>query len=364
MVNDLEIRDIEDTDVEAAVSLHNDYYGEDRTAEQWLWEYKSNYRDLFVFNVAESGGRIIATQGMIPIYVNIKGKRCLTGKSENSLVDPRHQGILFFKLYQTAMSRCREKNIHCVWGYTRQGLVWKKGLRFNVYDAIMSESVFVSNPFRALPEVLARKWRTRFKIAVACSLLPACLYSHLRRVWASNLLRKGSRKKYVVEDRLRRIGDLEELYRRLRKIHPQLIHLDQDENYLNWRIYKNPNVDYQTTFVYEGEMLRAYCYLSQNDKHTAFLTDFTFEEEDAGAFLLRAVLQQCRKQRAGLVYFMGNSKNRLIATVLKLLQGAGFVSKRSAEAFVLKNITYEDEEFLYDIRNWYVHGLWSEGYMI
>ena len=96
-----EIRSSDISDINEAISIHNVAYGDKRTPEQWIWEYKSNYPDLFVFTVIEDDGRIVGTQGMIPIYINIKGKRYLSGKSENSLLNPEYRGgTLFQELYE------------------------------------------------------------------------------------------------------------------------------------------------------------------------------------------------------------------------------------------------------------------------
>ena len=41
----------------------------------------------------------------------------------------------------------------------------------------------------------------------------------------------------------------------------------------------------------------------------------------------------------------------------------GEVNKyKSSMSFILKNMAYEDEKCLYDIKNWYMNGLWTEDY--
>jgi len=51
-------------------------------------------------------------------------------------------------------------------------------------------------------------------------------------------------------------------------------------------------------------------------------------------------------------------------TNFNLLRNCGFIRRRIHEHVSLKNISYEDEEYLFDIKNWYIDGLWTEGYTI
>ena len=77
------VRELKDSEIEDAVSFHNEVEGEDRTAEEWIWEYKGHYPNLYVYSVAEDGGKIVGSQGMLPIYTNIEGENCLAAKSES-----------------------------------------------------------------------------------------------------------------------------------------------------------------------------------------------------------------------------------------------------------------------------------------
>jgi len=61
---------------------------------------------------------------------------------------------------------------------------------------------------------------------------------------------------------------------------------------------------------------------------------------------------------------MGNTQNPLMMTNFNLLRNCGFIRRRIHEHVSLKNISYEDEEYLFDIKNWYIDGLWTEGYTI
>jgi len=361
----IKIREMTNADINKVISFHNIAYGDGRTPEQWIWEYKSNYPDFFVFTVIEDDGRIVGTQGMIPIYINIKGKRYLSGKSENTLLDTKYRGKSFFqKLYEFAMSLCEQKNMSCIWGYTSV-ITAQKGLRnklgFSVYENVMYESILILNLKNALSVILKSKLAMVKKITISLLALFSYLYSLILRLFSKSL-KESPKIKFSIEHTLRSTNDLDMLYRRLREKYPDLIHIDQDKNYIMWRILNNPNIKYKTYFVYEDNLLRGYCYFSTDHKKRAFLTDFTFESAAAGVPLLRVLLNMLRNEKISYVYFSGNARNPLMMTIFNLLKRFGFVKRRSSWSFVLRNISYKDEDYLYDIKNWYAGGLWREGY--
>ena len=173
---------------------------------------------------------------------------------------------------------------------------------------------------------------------------------------------ESSEKKYSIENRYRSISDINALYARLRNQNPDIIHIDQDEKYLKWRIYNNPNLKYETYFVYKNGHLKAYTYTQRDQSKRAYLTDFTFENREAGTFLLQKLIANWRRQKVSYVTYLGNIRNSLIRTTLNLLKGFGFLRQGKSTPFVIKNILYEQENYLLDIKKWQVNALWTEGY--
>jgi len=117
-----------------------------------------------------------------------------------------------------------------------------------------------------------------------------------------------------------------------------------------------------THFLYENDLLQSYCYINTANQSTAYLTDFTFVDDDAGSYLLQEALEKLQNMNVVWVSFLGNAKNPLISTVFNLLKKFGFIKRRSPLAVVIKNINCEEEKTIYDVRNWYLNGLWTEGY--
>jgi len=359
----VKIREVAEPDIEKAFALHNDTFHVSRTSKDWFWEYKANYPDSSVFLIAESGGRIVGTQGMIPIPLNIRGKKGLTGKSENALVDRDYRGrTLFQEMYDRAVRTCGERGMCCVWGLTRNKLVSKvlrDKFHFVVYeDAIRTYALTLRGG--ALPEVLQTKVRTRFSTALVWS---SYLYSLLCRYvfsGALKLLNIGEGNDDVIENDARTDNDLKQLYDRLRQGHDRLIHIEQDSRYLTWRIVNNPSLQYTTYFLYEKGMLKAYSYLTVKDE-IAHVTDFTCEDRSSGAILLYRVINDITKRRARFVLFLSNPSNPLGSSTIALIKRIGFLRLSMLQfSFVLKNISCEVD--ISDLRDWYINGLWTEGY--
>jgi len=362
----IQMKEVEDTEINEVVSFHNLSYRDKRTPKKWIWEYKGNYPDLFVFTIIKDNDRVVGTQGMIPIYLNIKGEIHLSGKSESSLMDPEYRGGGRFKeLYDFAMTLCKTRKMCCVWGFTSaiQAIkVLRDKLGFSFYEDAMHISTLILKPRPFITSILKSKQNTVTKIAELIAFTFRYLYSFARKLtyFTYKYLERTSRE-ISIEQRLRSVSDVSELYKRLWAKHPDLIHIEQDEKYFAWRISNNPNVEYATFFAYEDNVLRAYCYVALADNGEAYLSDFTFEDYQAGGFLLEAIVNLFRKRKIDSVNFVGNIRNPLMATIFNLLEKNGFI-KRHFTPFVLKNISYTDEKRLCDIRNWYINGLWTEGY--
>jgi len=347
-------------DASKILSLHNAFWQDNRTPEHWKWEYEGHYPEKYVFTILEDKNRIVGTQGMLPINLNIGGKKHLSGKSENSLLDPKYRGGSFFtELYEFAMSLCKEKGMCCVWGFTNVGKILRDKLQFTIYENCIYDAISVLSFRSSLSVIQNAKWTKKRRIVFSILSLFGAMYSYICRS-----IIKTPKKKYAIEQKLRSIDDMEKLLNRLEKKHPNLIHIEQDEKYINWRLYTNPNLQYKTYFVYDNEMLVGYCYLNVRDDKIAHLTDFTFDDINSSICLLKKILYELVKEKIAYLSFMGNVKNQIIATTFKVLRRHGFLKRKSPMDFILKNISYEDEKSLLDIKNWHLSGLWTEGYDI
>jgi GNAT superfamily N-acetyltransferase len=357
---EFEMREVATQEVDEVVQFHNRAYGDLRTSEQWEWEWKSHYPDLSVYMVVHDGKRIIATQGMMPVYLQIAGKRVLSGKSDQTLLAPEHRGgDLFRSFYDYAVSQCRAKGMCCVWGYTPA----VKALRrfgFRVFEDVMYYSASVLDFRKAFAENLRseRTWRSKGKQSL--SILVRALRRQVSRLNTLSLA-----KAFRIEDGPLDAEDLAALYARLRSRYPALIHIDMDQAYLQWRVIDHPFIRYRTFSLYQGSELKGYAIINHHFHDTAFLADLTFEDDNSGAVILQRVLGFLRHADATHVAYFGNRSSSLGMRVFGLLRRFGFKENVNPQmAFVLRNVSFVDEERLFDIEDWYMYGLWTEGYRI
>jgi len=341
-------------------SLHNAVYNEARTRRDWVWEYATHLPSLSVFTVAKHRNRIVGTQGMLPIYLNIRGQRHLTGKSESSLMERDYRGGTIFRdLYAYAMAICEAQGMCCVWGFTSAVSVWRDKLGFSVYEGVM-QTYALALTRGPIPETKGRKRGALSRSALSTASTLFYLYCLIRRTFFKKI-QNVDHENFVVEEKLRNISDLDRLYERLRVRNDEMIHIVLHPEYISWRITENPNVKYRTCFLYDGELLRAYTYLNIDKDNVVRLTDFTAEDEVSAVVLLDYLLTVLSMDKVRFLLFMGNIKNPLIREVLSVFKKAGFFRLGTFRmSFVLKNISCE--ESLNQVSNWYMNGLWTEGY--
>jgi len=49
MSEEIIMKEIEESEIPDALSLHNQFYNDHRTLDQWRWEWRGHYPDLSVF---------------------------------------------------------------------------------------------------------------------------------------------------------------------------------------------------------------------------------------------------------------------------------------------------------------------------
>ncbi|MFH2054663.1 MAG: hypothetical protein ABIJ61_01780, partial [bacterium] len=234
--------------ISEALALHNTTYGDNRDRQHWDWEYPGRDPRTFVYTVALLGDRVIGSQGMIPINLIAGGRRTPTAKSENSLLDARFRGgTTFVDLYEYAISLSRDRGMTCIWGFTTAVKVMRK-LGFHVHEGAMARAKLVVSLLSTLAHIRSLRPGLARGIGLVTVAVGSWLYGRLRMPIVC--LGLPSRKEFQLETKLRDCGDVRDLYERIRKSWPDMIHIDQDGEYLAWRLDQNPDIDYETLFLY------------------------------------------------------------------------------------------------------------------
>ena len=369
--NNIIIREIDKSDLDTIakiVALHNKFrppFDEKnfRTNDSLLWECNGFDRDLAVYGIIEEEGNVIGTLGLIPVYVNVRGKKLLTGKRIMGLLHPDYRGSTFFiDLYKFVLSKAKDKNMPFTWGFGSSSKTLGSRVGNRDYQGIMNESILVLNFRNALVEIFRERYRKKTQTFFLSLITPAAYSYSLLRTLFRKRRKLVNTSRFVIESRLRSSDDLVKFYQVLREKYPGLIHLDQDEAYINWRISTNPTINYESYYLYEGNDLKCYFYVGTKDNVTLTLSDFAFYDIEAADYLLHEMLNKWRKKQVAFIRYLGNMTNPLGLSIFELLKQFGFLKiKRPDLVFLLQNSSFEDEGHLDHAENWYLNGLWTEG---
>ena len=334
------------------VNFHNAYYRTKRRPEHWLWEYQTYDPRSAVFAVGEDNGKVVATSGALPICMEVGTECVLASKSENFLCLPAYRltGVMR-NLVKYADENCIARGVQFKWGLGPAA----KSLRKTSY-ALYPDIEVLTRPGNIWVDMVSRLqdntplWRRLGSIGK----LILKSFSNYKRIpeverRAGYEIRKG------------RIPgeDLKSLYDRIKSRNGNVICIKYDERFLSWRVRGHPFLKYDEYQVYEGGKMRAYA-ITTLFKGVVSISDILSEDGYATSVLLHTILRDYRG--AGRFRFMGNPKDYLAEGIFKELRRFGFSVAMNWDLTV-KDLAGTGDERLFDIRNWHINGLWSEGYL-
>lgn len=336
------------------VVFHNTYYGTKRRPEHWLWEYRIYNPDKVVFTFAKNFDKIIATQAMIPLYMEVGAKSVLSGKSENTLMLPAYRGThVMQNLYEYAVKNCIDHGMQFIWGFTNAVKAFKK-FGFTSYSGIQMMTrpgnIWVGIRLRLKRE--SPFWR---QIGSIGKYILRYFFIRKRR----HIPQLHKKTEYEIKKGICDEFCLKELYKRLKLQHKNIISIKYDQKYLRWRVREHPFIKYDEYQVYCGTNLRAYAIVGLVEGIVS-ISDLTSEDRYATSLMLHTILKNYDK-KAGEFRFLGNTKDFLAQDTFKQLRQFGFSVSGNLN-FVLKDLTKGNNEQIFDIRNWHINGLWTEGY--
>jgi GNAT superfamily N-acetyltransferase len=291
---------------------------------------------------------------MIPLRLRLAGHSELSGKSENSLLDPTLRGGgTWGRIYEHAVELCRGNGMKVVWGFTCARKVWAKS-GFAVHDTLV-QGLAVLNLLPALRVV----WRSRRKLISRLALLLASPVALIRTAVAL-AVERGTGLAFTSE--LREPDDVPAMLGELRRAQPELVHLEYDRDYVEWRVANHPHFRYEQACAYRGKRLVAWALINATDRDNPAIVEFLFSEGRAARGLLAYVARLLRGRGAGVVVFFANSAAGPGAMLVTLARGLGFHVRAAANAFVVRDLS--GDKSLERPERWLFSALWFEGYTL
>jgi N-acetylglutamate synthase-like GNAT family acetyltransferase len=237
-----------DSDINRINDFYNRIYKKRRTHEQFVWEYNSAPAGKAIYVIAEEGSAIVGTQCAIPYFViNKYNIEILTAKSEDTLVSPKHRGKhIFENMYKLLIEECKKKDIQFLWGFTYADKPFKKigfEIPFNSTMGLLTISPFkATNYFYA---ITSKKNLSSYSKILALSLYSSIKYKLL-------FLKKHAEFKFDDNDVSYNTPNINYIK------YDKLFGLKLDQDFLNYRIHRNPySANYKTITYRDSEGLQA-----------------------------------------------------------------------------------------------------------
>lgn len=337
----------------------------------WQWEFES-FPESTVLTILKSHGKTGGTQFMLPVPLSLDGTGVTSGKCENSYVSPEFKGTGWFaKLFSLALDEAKKRELKVLWAFTPATKVYGQKLGFTVFPDSMQA-------FRGIWGKPTLQYFSHFPGNRLYNLTKYFFY-RLRAISFGNRVRSLKRSMaydqalaaYEVTDTPKQPDDLQRLYHRLREQYPGLVHIDPTPKYMDWRIRQNPNLTYVTQYFYtKGELAGYYIYALKDQ--AVNLTDLTFSDKKVADMLFCHLLDGMRRSGKIDFHYFANKENPINSHIFQLLEKMGgvitpagdlpFVFRLFGEVRQGQQEITADSPFLADPRNWYLNGMWTEGY--
>ncbi len=265
-----------------------------RTMYQWLFD--DNPYDppggnlMFVMRDMESGGRMIASDGLIPFELKLGDRTVKAAHSVKSMTHPDYKRRgLFRVMTQNSLDRGGESGIQVVLGFANAN-------SYPAYQKFGWTTLFPRGVY-VFPSDISRKIVAKTHSRILGKLGNLCFRA------ATDLKRAGlhSLKNFRVQTFDRVPPEAGELWEKYKDRFENLI--VRDMTYLRWRYDGRPDRSYQTILLSGSEGPAGYLILRQsvaNGKPMVCVTEnFTDpENEECIAALAEAVIAYCRKNQS------------------------------------------------------------------
>lgn len=339
----VEYRLANEDDYEKINAFYNRIYKENRTAEQFLWEFRDGPFGKSIYVVAEDDGKIIGTNCVIPIDLIDANKKIIkSGKSEDTLVDPEYRGQqIFYKIYEFLFEKCKEANIQVIWGFTSAKKPFEK-LGFDVPYS-HEQSLAVRDIWKAYTYLSSLNPKNALTDKI--KILGLSVLSRLKtlgRIEQKNIV-------YKVKVNCQINTGVDELILKNQTISNSLFSIHQTPEFQDWRIYNNPNFYKVHTYsVYsKTEELMALIVFNSHPNQVAYICQSTFHPDlkmREKVEILQSVTHMLFKTGIKLVRNWVFKTNKVNIQEATIQNRAGYINIQRGIGLVWKNLSSVDIE--------------------
>lgn len=295
MMNQWHPREYRDGDEKEILNLFRKGFGEERTIEHWMWQYKKNPAGKGVIFLADCGGKIVGHYAVVPTRFKIGDNEVLGSQSLDTVTDEAflRKGI-FTTLAQLTYDMARSRGARLVYGYPNRlsyyGLIKKLGFQ---------EVVTVSRLAKTLTlKGLILRVTKRPRILKRSSFLTRMFPN--RKVSTKPSKANGI---HVVEHSGPFDSEYDELWRRVGRYFP--VALIRDANYLNWRYLERPESKYEIFEATKKDKILGFILgraINHDSWKEGYIVDFLTTSASIFGALLEEILWKFREEGVDIVY--------------------------------------------------------------
>lgn len=333
-----EIRVLNESELNLANQLYSKVYGKERSLNDFKWEFLEGPIGKAIYVGAFDGARLIGTQAAIPLFfVNKRGDKILTAKSEDTLLDPEYRGKgLFDKMYEVLFQECKKVGIVSVWGFTYAKKPFLK-LGFEI-PFETNNAVMVFNPFGSYKYLVSLNPLNKLKEKI--KIFGFVMLSYFKSKFSTR--NSTSDFKVLVSSVVDSLLNLQ--IHVLASCESQSLIMDAD--YLKWRIINNPynnkymeagmfnQIDQKIASVIYNLRPQGVAYIEQ------ILISCELKNKDRAALIFK-VLSELKRMGAHTVRFWGMQGSKVNIEEIEILKHCGFVFSGRGTAFVYKRLGEE-----------------------
>lgn len=338
----IEIRLLQDSEIELANNFFNEIYQSNRTLENFQWEFMNGPKGKAIYVVAIDSDenkfvKIVGIQCAIPLeFMNPVGEYILTAKSEDTLVHPGYRGQkIFEKMYALLFEECKKAGIKYIWGFTPALKAFER-LGFDAPFAT-TQALMVFKPFKAFDHLVKLNPANKIKDKIKVFGLVVMSYIFALK----RFLLKAS--KHPLENVSP--SNKESLIKTFYEKQSSLYFLKLNDAYLNWRLLKNPfGNSYKNLQSIEAKSISADILINVRPEvsyieQILFLPELSFNERLS---VLKQTLNVLAKSGTPAVRALCFSNNNEMTDHIRLLKKSGFTHLKRGNYFVWKSLDNEN----------------------
>ncbi|NMC28206.1 MAG: GNAT family N-acetyltransferase [Syntrophomonadaceae bacterium] len=360
----MHFRSMERKDQDSVMAFIENNSSKKRSLSEWDWEFNLYNQLQQVFVVAEENNDIIGTQALLPIPLIRAGKTILSAKSEETLVHQEQRGKnVFSQMYALVFAKAISNGIQMIWGFTGANKPFSK-IGFSFFDKGLSNYWYVTSVTLAYKQYCLHNGQKTLK-GILKRLIYLLILSFIKIKGVLSF--PGSKNiKYHIALLNEFDAVTDQLKNSISRDLPDLITVDRDSQFMNWRVGQNPYYDHQVVGLYHISELVGYAVLAMSE-HSWILDimDIVLRPDhfEHGLPALVDELQMfATKQKWGCINFqLMPCSNEYSVKVLAGVKKAGFFRSIGGMQFILKILNNNIKHLYQDVNKWYVTGIMTEG---